>query len=67
MLDRYTTGLQPMPTKHGFYIITLALRHAPLFLEGFSDAVAFLADWILEIILPSHQNHRLDGFILYRV
>jgi hypothetical protein len=45
MLDRYTTGLQPTPTKHGFYIITLVLRHAPLFLEGFSDAVAFLADW----------------------
>ena len=42
MLGRYTTGLQPVPSKHGFYIITLALRHAPLFLESFSDAVAFL-------------------------
>jgi hypothetical protein len=52
MLDRYTTGLQPMSSKHGFYIITLALRYAPLFLEGFSDAVAFLAEWIPLLTAP---------------
>jgi hypothetical protein len=26
MLDRYTTGLQPMSSKHGFNVITLALH-----------------------------------------
>jgi len=41
-----------MSSKHGFYIITLALRHAPLFLEGFSNAVAFLADWIPLLTAP---------------
>jgi hypothetical protein len=25
MLDRYTTGLHPTPSKHGYYIITLTL------------------------------------------
>jgi hypothetical protein len=43
MLDRYTTGLQPTPSEHGYCVITLALRfHAVVFLKRIPDAVARL-------------------------
>ena len=43
MLDRYTTGLQPTPSQHDFYVITLAPRFRDVvFHERVSDAVARL-------------------------
>ena len=52
MLDRYTTGLQLMPSKHGFYVITLALHLAVLFLNSISHAVAFLDNWVPVVTTP---------------
>ena len=62
MLDHYTTGLQTQ-TETSFSIITLTLRCRFVFF-GFSDAVAFLADFVVVVAVPERVH---DWVLVFRV
>ena len=59
MLDHYTTGLR-VGRLPRFLVITLTLLRFTLTLvEGFSDAIAFLADSVIVFTEPQRAHYRV--------